>query len=308
MMNCRAKIGWAVTCFVMIGVAAAAPVRPTASVVKVGLEKALLRDLSPQLFQVLAISFQTVMEAQTGLAGQLLAIDSADEVRRRLVNGEMELGVVCGVEYGWMNQKHPELEPLMLSVTDRDALEAVIVVAKDAQINCLKDCQGKRLAIPIGTRGDTRLFLSERCRCLGHTIHEFFAKMVMPHCVEEALDNVVDGVVDAAVVDRAGLKMFERRKPGRYPRLAVIAESGTFPPCAIVFRRGKIDEATLTKFRDGMVTAHKTVLGAHLMTLMNIKRFELATGDYQKQVDEAVKAYPSPESNGRLAIPRGLPQ
>src|SRR5207244_6848780 len=53
----------------------------------------------------------------------------------------------------------------------------------------------------------------------------FFPKITSPENTEDALDDVVDGVVQAAVVDRAGLEAYKRRKPGRFNRLKEVARS-----------------------------------------------------------------------------------
>ncbi len=273
---------------------------PSQNIVKVGIAKGLLRDLNPQLFRVLATNFEKVMQAQTGLSGQLLSIDSANEITQRLMEGDLQLGVVHGVEFGWMKVIHPDIHTLMINDIDPELLRAVVVVARDSPAKSLKDCQGEKLAIPSGTRGDTRLFITQRCRQMGSNIQDMFPEVSAPASIETALDNLVDGIEQVAVVERAGLKMFERRKPGRFAKLAVLEQSEPFPPSVIIFRRDKLDETTQTKFRDGMCTAHKSLLGAHLMTLMRIKRFEPVTADFHKSIDETLKAYPKPESLPQL--------
>ena len=270
---------------------------PPVALIKVGVVKGLLRDIDPRLFPVVATAFSTVMESQTGLAGQLLMMDSAEDAGQRISKGELQLGVLSGVEYGWMMKKQPELRSLMVCAIDSGALQAVLVVAKDSRAKTIQDCKGETLTIPHGLRSDTRLFLSHRCRENGASLQQMFPKTIRASSVEEALDSVVDGVTQLVLVERSGLRMFERRKPARFNRLAVLEQSASFPPSVIVFRQGALDNNTLDKFRDGMSTAHKTPVGVHLMTLMNIKQFEPITADYQKSVDAILKTYPAPATD-----------
>ncbi len=263
--------------------------------VKIGMLRSMVREVPPALFKAMAAPFQQVVFDQTGLKGDLVVIETPEDMQRQLTNGELQLGVFHGFEYAWMKMKQPALEPLMLVAINPQALQSVVVVSAESSAKTIGECQGGKLAIPNGTREHSRLFLNRRCRnCGGPPMQEFFPTTAAPRSVEEALDNVVDNVVQVAVVDQAGMAMFQRRKPGRFAKLKTLDQSELFPPSVIVYSRGKLEDDTLRRFRDGMATAHKTTLGSHLMGLMKVTGFEPVPGNYDQRLTEIVKAYPPP--------------
>jgi ABC-type phosphate/phosphonate transport system substrate-binding protein len=272
--------------------AAAAPAEAESVRVKIGIVKGLLRDLKPALFRVLAVHFQTVMESQTGLRGELVSVESAEALRQQLADGAVQLGVFHGFEFGWMRDKQPDLEPLMLNAIDPDSLKAVVVVAKNSPAKGVGCCRGQRLALAHNTRADIKLYLTRQC---GGSLRDYFGEPRSCVSPEDALDDLADGNADVAVVDRACWKMFARRKPGRAAKLRMLEESDKFPPSVIAFRKGRIDREVLERFRDGMSTAHRSRMGTHLMTLMKVERFEPVTPDYHHSLAETVRAYPPPE-------------
>src|SRR5947209_3538462 len=70
-----------------------------------------------------------------------------------------------------------------------------------------------------------RLFVEHQSRAAGKTLDTFFAKVTPEQNAEDALDDVVDGAVQAAVVDRAALEGYKRRKPGRFGQFKPVAQS-----------------------------------------------------------------------------------
>src|SRR4029077_5742543 len=103
-----------------------------------------------------------------------------------------------------------------------------------------------------------------------------------------------DRKVSAAIVDNVAFECYQRRKPTCGPRLRIIQQSETFPASAVAYRQGALDAETLQRFRTGMLNAHKTIVGKHLMTLFKLTSFEAVPGDYQEMLTNIVKAYPSP--------------
>lgn len=274
---------------IMLPAQAAGPLRDG---LKIGLVKTMFHNVTIPQFQVMAATFQTVMETQTGFKGQLVPGGSPDEIRQQLADGSIHLGVLHGIEFGWMKQKQPELEPMMLNHLDPDLMRAVVVVGKDHAAKSLSDCRGQKLALLRITREDTRLYLARLCQQNDSSVSEMFPEYAMPDSVEGTLDELVDGRLNVVVLELAGLKMYQRRKPGRAANLRVLQQSERFPSSVIAFRKDKIDATTIKSFRDGMSTAHTSILGGHLMSLMKVRKFEVPTEEYAKQLTDALKLYP----------------
>lgn len=265
---------------------------PAPDRVKIAMLKSMFREVPPQLFNAMAVPFQTVVESQTGLKGQLIVIDTPEELTEKLRNGEVQLGVYHGFEFAWAKLQEKNLEPLMLVTSNPNLLKTTVVVQKNCEANAVSDCRGQKLCMPMATREHSRLYLSRRCKSCGAAPQEFFASTKEPNSVEEALDEVVDGTSQVAVVDQAAVQMFERRKPGRFARLKVIETSQPFPASVIAFCNGKLDVNTQQKFQSGMSTAHQAGLGKHLMGLMKINGFEAVPANYVQVLAASVKEYP----------------
>jgi ABC-type phosphate/phosphonate transport system substrate-binding protein len=122
----------------------------------------------------------------------------------------------------------------------------------------------------------------------------FFGKITNPATVEDALDDVVDGVAQVCVVDSVALDCYKRRKPGRFAKLKIAHSSEIFPAAVVAYRTEILDEATRARFRDGMMNANRTARGRWLMTLWKLTGFEPVPPDYDRTLTEIAKAYPAP--------------
>src|SRR5262249_22442436 len=146
-----------------------------------------------------------------------------------------QLGLFSGIEFAWAKCKHPKLQPLVIAVNERPFVRACMVVRKDSPTVCVADLKGKACALPKGSRPHCRLFLQNRCQQCGDAPAKYFAQLATPGNVEDALDDVVDGVADAAVVDELALECFKTLKPARHGRLKVLQQSEDFPTGVIAF-------------------------------------------------------------------------
>lgn len=280
-----AMSGWAASA--AVGDAEAVPT------VKIAVVGSFAKTITPAQFQVMATTFSAVLQAQAGMKGQLVAGGSPDEICKQLADGSLHFAVFHGIEYGWMKQKHPDLEPVMLNILNPEWLRPTIVVAKDAPAKAFADCKGQRLAIVKPAREDTRLYLHRLCSQIGGRADDLFPDYKVPPSIEGALDDLVDGDFQVVVLEQSGLTMYQRLKPARYAKIRILEQADPFPTSCIVYRRSTIPDATIQTFRAGMSTAHQSVMGGHLMALMKIRRFEAPTEDYHKQLAEAVKSYPA---------------
>jgi ABC-type phosphate/phosphonate transport system substrate-binding protein len=268
----------------------------SSSVVRIGLVGSLFRDTPEPMVQLMIRPFQSLLESQTGVTGQVIAGGDADSLGQQLKDDQVQLGVFHGFELAWARTKIPELKPLLIAVNQQRFLRAVLVVRKDSPASTAADLRGKPIALPRLSREHCRLFLERRCsrKCgkADYAAHEVTA----PGDVEDTLDAVVDSEVPAAVVDAIALASYSKSKPGRSAQLKSLQESEAFPCAVVAYIPGVLSETLLEKFRDGMIGAKETVRGRQLLELCRITRFETVPPEYEQMLSDIAKAYPRPQA------------
>lgn len=277
---------------VALGLGADRPAEPPQPL-RIGLVQSLFRDVPPPLVEMLAQPFRSLMHAQTGLRGQLYTIPDWQELSRQLHEDKLHLGVFHGVEFAWAREQYADLKPLCIAINQQRELYAYVVVRQDQNWKDFADLKGTTLAVPLRTREHCRLFLERLCRTSGQTPAQFFARCTRPLTVETALDDVLRGKVQAALVDSVSLRCYEQVKPGCYARLRPLAKSERFPAAVIVYRQGTLSAATLDRLKNGLLTAHQNERSRELMHLWKLTAFETLPAGYEQDLDNILKSYPA---------------
>ncbi len=267
--------------------------------VKIGLIASLFREVPESTATAMLGPFGALMEAQTGVRGEVAIGGDAMGLGQSLADNHIQLAVFHGVEFAWAKTRHPELKPLVVAVNQAAFLHAVVCVRGDSKATALNDMQNKTIAIPRESRDHCYLFVERRCPEYKRGPRGYFSKITTPANAEEALDDVVDGVVQGTVIDGVSLESYRRRKPGRFTHIKAVETSETFPTGVIAYRPGNLDEATLKKFRDGLMNANHTILGKQLLTIWKLTAFEPVPADYEQVLTQIVKAYPPPGEVGK---------
>jgi ABC-type phosphate/phosphonate transport system substrate-binding protein len=220
-----------------------------------------------------------------------------ENLGRLVKEGKVHFGVFHGFELAWARIKNPDLKPALVAVNHRPTLRACLVVRRAGPVEAVGDLKGKVVALPPQSREHCRLFLERRCVAPGSSPDEFFAKVRRDAGnVEEALDDVVDDKLSAAVVDGGALEAFGTSKPARAGRLRLVLQSEPFPCAAVVYQPGVTSDAMVQRFRDGMLAARSTRRGQFLLDLCRIVGFESTPADYDDALRAIAKAYPPPAS------------
>jgi ABC-type phosphate/phosphonate transport system substrate-binding protein len=128
------------------------------------------------------------------------------------------------------------------------------------------------------------------------TPEKFFASVVRHNNVEDALDDVVRGVVEAVIVDGLSLECYNVVKPGCMDRLRTVEKSAQFPAAVVAYREGTLDRDTLNRFRKGMLDASKNPKSRGLMTLWKLTSFEPVPADYPQVLNNIRQVYPAPSA------------
>jgi ABC-type phosphate/phosphonate transport system substrate-binding protein len=265
----------------------------TDDAIQIGLPRTLFRDIPDSMLTTAAGPFKNLMKAQVGMAGNINHLPDAMTVAAQLDGGQMHLGVFQGFEFAWVKAKYPSLEPLVVCVPRYSDIRACLVVRADSKARTLADLKDGKLAIPLGTRGHVVLFL-DKLRA-AEACGENICQITKPAYSEDALDDVVDGGIEAALVDAAAFANFQSNKPGRSQRLRLLAQSDPFPPAVIAYKRGGIDAVTLQKCQTGLINAEKNQQAVVVLRMMKLRGFETVPANYDQLLKKSAESYPAPD-------------
>ena len=262
--------------------------------VRIGMVNSLFRDVPESTLAAMMTPFGAVMQAQTGVRGELVPGGDVNVLADQMAQDKIQLGVFHGIEFAWARLKHPELRPLAVAVNQDRHVRAMLVVRVDNPSVEALQLHDQILALPQQSKLHCHLFADKCCDASHKCAAQFFGKVTTPPNSEEALDDVVDKVAAAAVVDGVAFESYKRRKPGRVSKLRVVLTSEIFPTAVIAFKPGSVDEATLNKFREGLVGANHNIMGRQMLTLWKLTAFEAVPDDYETTLVEIIKTYPPP--------------
>lgn len=261
-------------------------------VVRIGVVDSLFRSYPKPMVLAAAQPLRTLLETQTGFKGDVTAAGDADTLGRLLQEEKLDLCVLHGFEFAWIRIKYPELRPLIIAVNGSRQLRAHVLVPKDSQAKGLSHLKGKAIAAPRTNREHCRLFIERACKQCGNEPEQFFSGVSHPSNAEDAIDDLVDGLVPAVIVDGIALECYKQRKPARACRVKEIEKSDVFPAGVIVYRQGGLDDSKLRRLRDGMIAANQTAYGRQLLTLWRLSGFEPVPVDYEQTLVNVLKSYP----------------
>jgi len=249
---------------------------------------------SPSREKAALKKLKSFIKEETGLDNKIVRQKNWRELAKKMADGKLHLGVFQGDEFAWARQKHAKLEPLTLGVNVDRYPVASVVTRRDSKITRFADLRGKTITMPSSSPRFLRTFLDHQC---GKKPEDYFSKIKQQENVEDALDDAVDGVVAAAVVERASLEAYRRRKPGRFKQLKEVVRSQPFPPVIIAYYDNALDESSRRRFRTGLLGASRKERGRMMLTLFRLTGFEAVPADFSKVVARTQKTYPPPRKD-----------
>jgi len=269
----------------LVGVPAAVRSEPPKSL-RVGLSGGLVQDTPEALVRAALPPMQVLLEKQTGFKGECAVVPGFEELLKQLAEGKVQVGIFPGHEFAWARAKDAQLRPLLIAVNGQRQLFVHVLVRADNPALALDDLKEGAVAVPRCSKSHCRLFVARLAFLDGRT--------TAPASGEDALDELVEGVVQAAVVDTATLECFQRRKPGRFARLKEVHKSCPFPAPVLAYRAGSLAEADLRRIVDGLARTHQTLAGKQVLTLWRLTAFEPVPDNHDQALAEIARLYPPP--------------
>jgi ABC-type phosphate/phosphonate transport system substrate-binding protein len=262
---------------------------------QIGMAKSFFNDVSETIINIVVEPFGDLMKQTTSLDGRLNPNYSAFEVADKLDKNEMQFGVFHGHELAWIMKKYPTLQPITVAVNKYRDVRAFLIVHKDSPVKTRADLAGKIIAVPLGSKEHCRVYLDRYCTDNAQCDpKKFYGTIVKSTTPEAALDDILRGKVQAALVDTISLEFYKDIKEPHFGKLRILQESEPFPEAVIVCKQGVHDDVTLKKFQNGLANAHDTALGRDMMKMWKIAAFEPVPENYMQQLQETLKNYPLP--------------
>ncbi|MCX7665167.1 MAG: phosphate/phosphite/phosphonate ABC transporter substrate-binding protein [Gemmataceae bacterium] len=269
-------------------------VEPTKDSIAIGIPRSIFRDIPPALLSFANQPFLDLMKAQTGYKGSVKNDPEAMTLAKELAEGKLDLVVFLGHEFAWAKEKYPDLTPLVVATPRPKELRAYVLVRQDSKITQFPELKGQKIALPKTSRDLAKLYFEKKL-AENDISTASFGEIVKADTVENALHMVVDGEADATFVDHASWNYYQKLHPGRSSSLKELSKSDPFPPTVIAYKKGSLDEATLKKLRDGLLTSHENKKGQILMQTIKLEKFDPVPEKYTDMIKECLKQYPTPK-------------
>jgi len=240
------------------------------------------------------VAVQEFIKEETGLTNEIIREKDWRTMADKMAKGDLKIGVFNGIEYAWAVKEYPGLKPLALAVNVHRYPKAVVVTRKEDPATNFAGLQGHSLVLHEYGPPFLQLFAQRESKANGKDLQTFFSKITKQAQAEDCLDDVVDGVAGATVVDDATLDAYKQKKPGRFGRLKEVAQSQPFPPVVIAHYDQLLDEPTLMRFTVGLLGVAVKPKGREILTSFKLTAFEVVPHDFDKVLAAAREAYPPP--------------
>lgn len=263
--------------------------------VRIGTSNGVMQGAAQK--QIEALTFlQYFFKSETGIDNEIVPPVHWRDLAKKIAKKELPLGVFQGYEFAWAQAENAELKPLLLALKGARYPVACVLVHKDNPAKDFADLEGRAFALSNLSIGVPSFFMERQVQDQGKTTETFFAKVTTPDNIEDAIDDVVDGIVQATVIDRSGFEAYRLRKPGRCRQLRVLMQAEPVLPVIIAYASGSLDQATLNRFRSGLLRASHQERGKMLMAMFRLTGFEDVSVDFEKMLIATQKTYPADKS------------
>ena len=238
------------------------------------------------------------LKEETGLNNAVAKEKDWQTLLAMLVKGQVHVVVFQGYEYAWAQERYPDLKPMALAINHFYYPTAHVLVRRDNAAKDFAGLVGQSVVLPAVNQEFVRLYIDRHCAAAGKPTESFFSKITVPDNAEDALDELIEGTAQVAIVEGVAMEAYRRRKPGRFSQIREVTRSEAFPPMVLAYYGSYLDPATLKSFRNGLLGAAQKRTGARLLMLSRLSSFENAPTGFDKVLAATRLAYPQ-ENKGK---------
>ena len=230
------------------------------------------------------------MKASVGKASD---IDALFSLGGALSKGDTHLGVVRGLEYGWLLSRFPNLEPLAIVGMGNKHYSRLLVSAESGvgHIRELsrpaKLCTYRRSAIECG--------LWQKDLEVKYGSNLFPESQPEKPTVMDALNSVLSGEADCSIVDAYTCIVLQATRRSWMDRFVSIADSELYPASVVIGDRSRVQslEANLwNRIQNSLMALNSQRAGQELAKYWNFKEFSLPEAGFRAVARDAAKRHP----------------
>jgi ABC-type phosphate/phosphonate transport system substrate-binding protein len=251
--------------------------------------RAVLQPMMDVLADRLDYSVHLDLERGTGPKGLLAFGD-------KLNDGTYHLGCVWGLEYGWLREKHPGLQTLVIASNGIQASwRSQLMVRQQDRVSRVEELKGKRLAHVKDATLMERLFLDEMLRQAGQDPQGFFQSAKPQPTVKDAALAVKNGQADCLLIHISDFIRLQNTHPGVARTLVEIEKTAPFPAPVMVGRpenMNKLKPGLWQKLRREALRIHETEEGQQCVRFWRFDKFIEPDAQFRKDVEKCAQEFP----------------
>lgn len=217
------------------------------------------------------------------------------EFGESLSKGTHHIGIVWGLEYGWLREKYPDLVPIVVCLVSKDLFNrSQLMVRKQPNRARLQNIRGGTLGRFERTTLMDELFLHEVLTRNHEDPKNFFQTRILP-TAKDAVFELHDGGVDCMVITIDTLKRLEPDCGEVIGNLAMVEQSGPFPNAMLIGRPehlNRLRPGLWTDLQEALIRIHKKSVGRRCVKFWGLERFVRPDAETEELIKEAVKMYP----------------
>jgi ABC-type phosphate/phosphonate transport system substrate-binding protein len=263
---------------------------------RIGISINLTGNTGPREDKFAVKTVQSFIKDEVGMTNVIIHTKGWRDQAEMMAKGKLQVGAFQGYEYAWAEKKFTGLKPLAVAVNVNLYPTAYVVVKRDSPIKDFAGLRGGTMALPTADQPFLKLFVERRCQAASAKMADFFSKITTSKSIEDSLDDLVDGIVTTTAVGHAELEAYKRRKPGRFRKLKEVAKSEPFPPIVVTYQEGSLDDATVQRFRAGLLGASRKERAQIMLAMSRLTGFQPVPEDFEKVLERTRKEYPPKET------------
>jgi ABC-type phosphate/phosphonate transport system substrate-binding protein len=225
--------------------------------------------------------------------------DDLFEFGKKLNSGEYHVGVIWGLEYGWLREKFPKLKiNVVVSSGDKESLERTqLFVRKDSPFNKLADLEGKRLAVykdmMLMDRVCLRVMLAED----KFDPDKFLVRCKPVAFARSAADAVRGGDADCLVMNNFTYARLRNLQPDLAADLVEIKSGPNYPMPVLVGLPEAVDKLRKKKglwadLREHFLNVHNVPEGKECANFWRFQCFVAPDDAFLRGVDDLARKLP----------------